>query len=146
MDKVKGDSGKRIADMIKKAMDDHQITTTEYEKNYYIVVSVECMKCKSNISVFDNTKHGWNGFICHDENIDSAKRPLYNEWICTECKSKSHDIEININSQGQKDFTQEAGDEYEPNDWVEAFDWITIKTKCNSCNKEYNNWISYETM
>jgi len=32
MEKVKGDSGKRIADMIKKAMDDHQITTTEYEK------------------------------------------------------------------------------------------------------------------
>ncbi|HOP62023.1 MAG TPA: hypothetical protein PK358_06035 [Spirochaetota bacterium] len=32
MEKVKGDSGKRIADMIKKAMDDHQITTTEYER------------------------------------------------------------------------------------------------------------------
>ncbi len=31
MDKVKGDSGKRIADMIKKAIDDHHITTTEYE-------------------------------------------------------------------------------------------------------------------
>jgi hypothetical protein len=29
---TKGDSGKRIADMIKKAMDDHQITTTEYEQ------------------------------------------------------------------------------------------------------------------
>ena len=32
MEKVKGDSGKRISDMIKKAMDDHKITTTEYEK------------------------------------------------------------------------------------------------------------------
>lgn len=32
MQKVKGDSGNRIAEMIKKAMDDHQITTTEYEK------------------------------------------------------------------------------------------------------------------
>ncbi|HOP28876.1 MAG TPA: hypothetical protein P5120_06670 [Spirochaetota bacterium] len=32
MDKVKGDSGQRIAEMIKKAMDDHQITTTEYER------------------------------------------------------------------------------------------------------------------
>ncbi len=29
---TKGDSGKRIADMIKKAMDDHKITTTEYEQ------------------------------------------------------------------------------------------------------------------
>ena len=28
----KGDTGKRIADMIKKAMDDGKITTTEYEK------------------------------------------------------------------------------------------------------------------
>ena len=32
MEKAKGDSGKRIADMIKKAMDDHKITTTEYER------------------------------------------------------------------------------------------------------------------
>jgi len=39
-----------------------------------------------------------------------------------------------------------VGEEFKPDDWTEAFSWITIKVICNSCGEENEEWISYETM
>ena len=55
---------------------------------------------------------------------------------------------VSISSQGKDDFIDETEDtdEFSPDDWIEAFEWITIALKCCECEHEDNSWIDYETM
>jgi hypothetical protein len=55
-------------------------------------------------------------------------------------------LTVKINSQGQADFINYAGDEFDKSDWTEAFEWITIGIDCKSCGEKNEEWISYETM
>jgi hypothetical protein len=118
----------------------------EYNNNFYFIIKVICLKCNENYLLFDNNLHGWDGFVCHDYN-----KPIYPDselqlWKCTNCNSYNHNLIISINSQGKQDFIDEAGSDFNVDDWVEAFDWITISIKCNNCKKEIKEWVSYETM
>jgi hypothetical protein len=73
-------------------------------------------------------------------------RPEAKAWECNICNKSDHSIKLSIQSQGRNDFKEEAGDEFDRDDWAEAFGWITIMTKCNLCGENNNEWISYETM
>lgn len=52
---------------------------------------------------------------------------------------------VSIYSKGQEDFI-EVGEEFNKEDWIEAFEWIKIKIICNSCGETNDEWVSYETM
>ena len=88
----------------------------------------------------------WNGFLNEEKKYSSNEGISYKIWQCQNCNSPDHSIEIKINSEGKDFFIEESEDNYPEDSWKEAFGWITINTKCNSCGVVNNEWISYETM
>lgn len=130
--------------------DDHKywwhkaIRVARIGDGYFLIVKVECNNCKKEHLIFDNDYHGWNGYIGGD--FRELPRPETKDWNCKKCNQTSHSINLAINSKGQEDFKQEAGDECPMEDWIEAFSWITIGIECKSCRKSNKEWISYETM
>ncbi|NDV64889.1 hypothetical protein D0T60_06495 [Bacteroides sp. 224] len=121
------------------------VKVTEIDGNYFLIVKVKCNSCNKEHLIFDNDFHGWNGFVCGGDSKDQP-RPSTKKWHCNKCCKSEHSMIVNIHSQGQEDFIEECGDEFDQDDWAEGFDWITIKTICNACEEVNDEWISYETM
>ncbi|MDR1070210.1 MAG: hypothetical protein LBL37_05460 [Gracilibacteraceae bacterium] len=113
--------------------------------NYFLIVKVKCNDCGREHLIFDNDHHGWNGFVCGGDSRD-LPRPAAKDWACDKCQKTDHALTVIIHSRGQEDFIKEGEDEFDPEDWAEAFAWITIKTVCGSCGETNDEWISYETM
>lgn len=125
--------------------EDQVIKVAEIDGNYFLVIKVVCEDCNAEYLVFDNDYHGWNGFVCGGDNRE-IKRPPARQWNCDKCGKPIHKMIVKINSQGKDDFLEEGGEEFGIENWVEAFEWITIETECSNCNKINKEWISYETM
>jgi ribosomal protein S27E len=121
------------------------IKVTKVGENYFLIIKVKCNNCGEEHMIFDNDYHGWNGFVCGGD-ARGLPRPDTKNWTCNKCSHTCHSLRVKINSQGQEDFIEEGGNELDPNDWVEAFDWFTVDITCNSCGKTNDEWISYETM
>jgi len=124
---------------------DNVIKVTEIDGNYFLIIKVKCNMCNKEYVIFDDDYHGWNGFVCGGDSREFA-RPDAKDWKCNKCGKTDHSMIVKIHSQGQEDFIEEGGDEFDVKDWVEGFDWITIKVVCNSCGESNDEWISYETM
>jgi len=121
----------------------------EYNSGYALVVKAECKDCGKTHLIFDGSKHGWNGFVCHDgvtvPDVDLKS------WNCPKCNCDIHNIKIGVNSQGKQDFIDETGiadgeSDFTEDEWVDAFDWITMGLKCSGCGHTDEKWIDYETM
>lgn len=121
------------------------IKVVELEEHYFLIIKVKCNNCDKEHLIFDKDFHGWDGFVCGG-NASNLPRPDAKIWYCNKCSNANHSMAVKIHSQGQDQFIEEAGEEFDKNDWTEAFDWITIKTECKSCNETNEEWISYETM
>ena len=124
---------------------DDVIKVIEIDGNFFLIVKVKCNNCNKEHLIFDNDYHGWNGFVCGGDS-KNLPRPDTKNWNCNKCKNTNHSMVVAIESQGQEDFIEEGEEEFDKEDWVEAFSWITIKVICNSCGEVNNEWISYETM
>jgi len=121
------------------------IKLIEIDGHYFLIVQVQCNKCEKEHLIFDKDLHGWNGFVCgHEDEV--PLRPASKDWHCNKCDKTDHSMKVRIQSKGQDDFIEEGGDEFDKNDWVEAFSWITVMVECNSCKASNKEWISYETM
>lgn len=127
--------------------EENVIRVIEVDGNYFLIIKVECNSCHKEHLIFDDGFHGWNGFVCGIIN-KSLPRPEAKAWGCNKCTKTNHSIVVTISSQGKDDFISEGGTDegFDENDWVEAFDWITIGIACNSCEEKNDEWISYETM
>ena len=132
------------------------VTLCKYEDVFYLAIKCKCKKCGKLHVIFDNNLHGWNGFVCSDENefngYENFPIEIYQKsWLCPKCNNDSHIISVNISSQGKADFISEVLENSEDarfveEDWVNAFEWITISLKCLTCGFEDKEWIDYETM
>jgi len=125
---------------------DNVIKVAEIDENYFLIIKAKCNSCNKENLIFDDDYHGWNGFVC-GENFRHLPRPDTAYWCCNKCQNTNHSMIIRIESHGQDDFIEETEEgDFDMEDWVEAFSWITIKVICNSCGETNNEWISYETM
>jgi ribosomal protein S27E len=120
------------------------IMVSEVDGNFFLIVKVKCNSCGKEHLIFDDNLHGWNGFVCGESK--DLPRPDSKVWSCNKCNAANHSMIVKINSQGQQDFIDEVGDEFDKNDWTEAFEWINIEIECESCKEKNEEWISYETM
>ena len=140
--KIVGDSSSYASEKVIKVI--------EFDDNFYLIIKVECNNCNKEYLIFDNLLHGYNGFVCNGlivgKDSKSIPRPDAKDWCCDKCGKTNHSMTVKIHSTGQNEFIENAGEEFDKNDWTETFDWITIKTECKSCNETNEEWISYETM
>jgi hypothetical protein len=126
---------------------DRVIKVTEIDSKYYLIIHAKCLTCEKDHLIFDMHFHGWDGFVDSAEDEDqNLPRPQTVAFNCPKCDNNSHSLTIAIESQGMSDFISETEGDYPPEDWVEGFSWITIKTRCNNCDETNKHWISYETM
>lgn len=118
-----------------------------WESNDRQIVKVVCEQCKKEFVVFDSGKHGWNGFVCEDDFLD---RDLpFKQYLCSKCNKEFFGVTVHISSQGKDDFKEEClsnDDSFTLEDWVNAFDWITISLSCEKCRLVCEGWLDFETM
>ncbi len=124
---------------------DRVIKVKEFYEGFLIRVVAECIDCSREHLICDSDNHGWNGWVVESPTVNQL-RPQLEVWHCNVCGISNHLLDIEIQSEGRADYKSETGDPNDSDDWKEAFSWITIGIRCNSCNEINNEWISYETM
>ena len=117
-----------------------------WESNDCQMIKVVCKHCGHEIVIFDAGRHGWNGFVCKE---DFLERDLpYEKCNCEGCDGDGFNVKVYISSQGKEDFIEEClsnDDSFKEEDWVDAFEWITISLKCCECDNE-EELVDFETM
>lgn len=121
-----------------------------YHSNNKMIVEAVCSSCNKELILFDEGKHGWNGFVCNDDFLNREEPLKLNK--CTKCNESRFKIQVRVTSQGKQDFIDESGlkngfgETLNESDWVDAFEWISANIICLSCNKQEENWLDCETM
>lgn len=120
---------------------------TRYKDGYALVIQAECIRCGSRWTVFDMSRHGYNGYVCHEgvEVPDSELKP----YGCPECGEDQFLVEIGIELEDPEQFAEEViawePEKYSEEDFVDAFDWITIPVECACCHHRVRDWVNFET-
>ena len=119
----------------------------EYKDGYAMVVKASCEGCEKEHLILDISKHGWDGFICR-EGVTVPDEEL-SLRSCPKCGCENHSIEICIHSDGKADFIDEIADcslsdDFDEDDWVDAFGCMGIGLKCLGCGRNYSYLIDYE--
>lgn len=120
--------------------------TAEISGNFFFILRADCLNCQNQHLLFDSHLHGWNGFICHEEEQARLPRPALVAWKCLECGGVGHKLDIRINGESQEEFEENAGEEYGLDAWPEAFGWISVSVSCTTCGKRTDDLVSYESM
>lgn len=129
-------------------LDDEQIPhVCSYEDDWALVIKVLCKDCKKEWILFDMSKHGYNGYVCQDGvTVPDSELKGYS---CSGCGNETFEIKVGIEVEDKEQFIEEVvecePDQFSEEDYVDAFDWIVIDTKCPRCGREEKDWISFET-
>ncbi len=113
---------------------------------YAFVIKAVCADCGNEWVVFDLSKHGYNGFVCKDGlTVDDSELEKY---LCSKCFSEYFFVKIGIEVENKEQFIEECvteyPDEFSPEDYINAFNWITISVKCCHCEIKNDDWVSLE--
>lgn len=120
--------------------------TANIDGKYFFIVRANCVRCHREHVLIDADFHGWNGFVCHDAAQASVARPELVAWQCLGCGGSVHEASVQIQTEGREDFVDQAGDEFDPERWPDAFGWFSMTIRCVACHRETPDWVSYETM
>ena len=118
-----------------------------YESNDRHLVKLCCKACGQEIVLLDAGKHGWNGFVCKDDFLDRSVP--FEKYECASCGEDVFRVGVHISSQGKQDFLEECvayDATFKAEDWVDAFEWITIALTCEACGETEEDWVDLETM
>lgn len=118
------------------------------ESNKRHIIKSVCRQCKKEILLFDAGKHGWNGFVCkEDEFIDRAMP--FQKYACPVCGKDVFGVVVYISSQGKEDFIEECvsyDESFSEEDWIDAFECIAFSLSCKECGAVQDGWAVLETM
>jgi hypothetical protein len=111
---------------------------------YLLVVKAKCSKCQAEHLLFDDNRHGWNGFVVRQ---GDRVQPAFDmvPWVC-KCGNEVHTATITIVSEGRQDAIEESGEFLTESNWQEGFSAIHMATTCCQCGHKATNWLDYETM
>ena len=119
--------------------------TLDYSEQDGLKVVAICNHCHKKHLIFDEATQGYNGLVCN--NFKTAPDNRLIDFICYKCKSTIFSISLAIEIEDKKQFIEECVNEYpdkfSPDDYVDAFDWMTINVCCQKCSKKIK-WISLE--
>ena len=124
----------------------HYLQVVEIDKNWFLRLGCLCPKCGIESLIFDDHFHGWNGFVCAEEDVRTLPRPPFERWRCQKCRSFNHRIATTIQTDDMETAIEEGGDLITEANWFEAFGWITLDVTCADCGFGPSRIIDYETM
>lgn len=120
---------------------------TRYGDGYALVIQAECSACARVWPVFDMSRHGYNGYVCH-EGVEVPDSEL-KTYRCPECGKEEFLVEVGLELEDREQFAEEVvayePDVYSEEDYVDAFDWITISVTCTGCGHRAKDWVNFET-
>lgn len=100
-----------------------------------IALEVSCKKCGKVISVFDSSLDGYDKCENRYSGYSEVK-----PFVCKKCSNSSFSVFIKYEYPDIQELT-ELGIIEKDN----AFTWIWITLKCNSCGTKFSNFIDCET-
>lgn len=119
-----------------------------WESNKRHIIKLICNQCGKEILLFDAGKHGWNGFVCNEEDYIDRTLP-FKKYSCSKCDKDACGITVDISSQGKEDFIEECVSfdaSFSASDWIDGFESIAVSLSCEECNFTEENWAVLETM
>ncbi len=120
--------------------------TAEIDGKFFFRLEARCTRCSRQHLLLDADFHGWNGFVCHDQEQGALPRPPLQPWRCLSCSNTEHHIRVRVQNEGQEDFLENTDGEFPPDRWVDAFGWFSVDIHCTKCGSKKIEWVSYETM
>ena len=112
-----------------------------------VIVEAVCADCNKKISIFNSAVNGYNGLLNSFKGKEKKYYPVTKKSKCHICGCETYKIYINIHNTGKKDLLEDQACEYINEDnWVDAFDWISIDLECSDCGKKTKKWFEMETM
>jgi ribosomal protein S27E len=106
-----------------------------YNEQTGVMVMAECSDSGKEILLFDQAKHGYDGFVCGD--FVSADKNQLTTVKCAECGSDNFTAEIGIEVEDRDQFIEECVNEFperfKEEDFTEAFNWFALTVKCEKC-------------
>lgn len=116
-----------------------------YSEQDGLKIIANCKDCGRNLLLFDEATQGFNGFVCHD--YKTANDESLTVLRCKKCGAVDFSIVIGIEVEDKEQFIEEcvneAPDEFSPDDFADAFNWITVTVHCAACGNT-DEWISLE--
>ena len=118
-----------------------------WESNGRCLLRLACARCGRELQLYYASRHGWNGFVCHEDSIDHAE-PLA-RYACPTCGKTEFAVTVTVGSQGREDFLEECvavEKGFTPEDWVDAFESLTVTLDCKGCGAHEEAWAALEAM
>ena len=117
-----------------------------YNEQDGLKVIAVCKNCKKKHLIFDEATQGYNGYVCRD--CITAQDESLVKLMCKKCGSEIFSMVVEIELEDKEQFIEECvsiePDRFTPDDYIDAFDWITIDVTCKNCGEEDSDWISLE--
>lgn len=122
------------------------LSIKEYNNDYALVIKAECKGCQKSWLIFDLSKHGYDGFVCH-QGVEVSDTKL-REYKCVECQNNMFNMKIGIEVEDKEQFIEEVVSfelgKYTEEDYVDAFNWIDISLTCSCCKRKFEGWVNLE--
>ena len=119
--------------------------TAKIDGKYFLVLRAACA-CGQSHLLLDADLHGWDGYVCRNDEKAALPRPDLVPWRCLTCTETNHKLTIHVCTQGKEDFVEECGGDFPPDMWPEGFSWFSLDTECVGCGCKSDSLIDYETM
>lgn len=102
-----------------------------------LILNAKCKKCGKDIQVFNSFIDGYDP--C-SEKVQSSPKVKTNHIVCSKCSKDGFALSMTFEYQTQEELHEEGIDDYE-----NAFSWIWVTIKCNTCGLKFKNFVDYET-
>lgn len=116
-----------------------------YGEQVGLKINTICVKCNQTLLLFDQATQGYDGFVCYD--FKTASDDSLSSLTCEKCGVSMFHVKLVIEVEDKEQFMEEcvadAPDAFKPEDYVDAFNWITVTVRCAACDYE-NDWIDLE--
>ena len=140
-----GQSFKLLYPGQKKKNDEGEVPCTlQVGDKFFFLVKAICVDCNTEFLLFDKDYHGWDGYLCHNDNVALVPRPSLESWKCQECDSESHSVVVEFSYGDFDDIKEDLGRIQIDNYW-DAFEWVCMNIKCDNCGRATSKWVDYES-